>query len=667
MESNLIDKIKLFNQEISYAKEGNFSTEEQFTRVCFKYLKQIGFATQPILSYYESPQGDFKINAYDFHGSDDTIDIYIVDLDTINYYREFSLNEINYNVNKIVKFIKETENKKIYNTISDFDSIYTLVKYLEECEIERLKINFVLLTNGIVLNGEREKLLHYNMNEYEIRVIDTVTLIENNTEDNFMAHESIDLKTDFDRTLPCIKLPDISEFYLAYLTYIPANILAQLYKKYGFKLLESNVRAYLTGRSKVNQGILKTLQEEPDMFFAYNNGLSVICSDIKLEYIEGNYQITNLSGLQIVNGGQTTASLYEMLKILENAIITGVNFKDAYVQMKINVIKNNSRKNEIIQNISRYANTQNKVAESDLSTNEEFNILIEKKFNNTWFETNEGSQIRWYYERYKGQYENERSRAEDPKKFDENNPKSRKITKTDLAKSILTWCKMPYLTAQGAEKTYNKFLDVMTSNRENFNIDDIKVRRYIAITILQKEIDSISKNLDHGSLKATVVAYTLAILSNETNQKLNLDKIWREQSLDAELRIAITALAQKVFEELQVMPKGNTHVQMWARKEKCWDRLSSLEYHIKLSNNWIVPQPIELLIFDTTEIDLVEKYNWGELFVLISDDTHISAYDKKFIRSLSTLIKKSKPLSIKQKLYRQKVIDKVKELGYNVE
>lgn len=662
---SLQNRIKQFNQELTFNKLSSSSTEEQFTKYCFKYLKETGFGTTPVLSYYESPKGDYKVNGYDFHGNDLILDIYITDIDTINYDREFTMQDISENLSKLFTFLNKVSTDNLVNFIPEFDIIYPLVKIIDENDLTDMTINLVILTNRMIAKPNRENLLKPQFNGYNIWVIDIVELLENEPEENFMSREIIDLQGEYDRTLPCIKLPNISESYDSYLTYIPANILAQLYKKYSFKLLEANVRAYLTGRSKVNQGILNTLRDEPDMFFAYNNGLSTICTDLEIKYIDGKQQIVALSGMQIVNGGQTTASVFEMLKTLENSTIHDINFDDAYVQLKISVINDISRKNEIIKNISTYANTQNKVAKSDLSTNEKFNIILEKNFKNTWFETKGGNKVRWYYERYKGQYANERSSATNVKEFDDKNPKERKITKTDLAKTLLTWYQQPYLVVSGAEKSYEKFSEIMLSNSANLKINDLKVRRYVALIILQKEIDIISKNLGHGSLKASIVAYTLAILAWETDQRLDLDRIWRENGIDRELRQYLTDLAKKVFVEIHKMPQGNTHVQMWARKQRCWDKMCQIEYNIKLSSEWLVYSPFELLNFDTTEIDLVEMHDWGTLQRQVINMRGITKQDAHCIRSLANQQKSSKSFTFKQKLDGQKIIEKIRTLGIN--
>ena len=664
---SLEEKIKQFNQKFIYNKTSGLSTEEDFTQYCFRNLKETRFGFAPVLSYYESPDGKYKVNGYDFHDNDKTVDIYITDVDTINYDREFIMDDLWENASKLFWFLQEVDQGDLVQIIPEYDNIYPLVKTITENGLNDMKIDLIILTNRRLETKDRHNLARQHYNDYNVWVIYIEELLKNEVEENFMDKEVIDLNKDFNRPLPCIKLPTgISDSYESYLTFIPANILAQLYKKYSFKLLEANVRAYLTGRSKVNQGILNTLKEEPEMFFAYNNGLSTICTDLEIEYLEGKQQIISISGMQIVNGGQTTASLFEMLKILEKSKIHDCSFEKAYVQMKINVIKDKYRKKEIIRNISTYANTQNKVAKSDLSTNEEFNMILEKQFKNTWFETGNGNKIRWYYERYKGQYVNERSFSNNVKEFDDKNPKSRKITKTDLAKTLLAWHQYPNLVVAGAEKSYEKFSEVMLSNSENLKIDDLKLRRYVALILLQKEIDVISKNLGHGSLKATTVAYTLAILSKETDQRLDLDRIWRDNGIDLELRQRLVELSKKVFDELQVMPTGSTHVQMWARKPRCWNRLSNLEYNLGLSSNWLVYSSYQLLNFDTTEIDLVETYDWVTLRRQSGNMRGLTESDKQTIKSLAYQQQSDKSFSLKQKLSGKKMIEKMRSLDVMV-
>ena len=99
--------------------------------------------------------------------------------------------------------------------------------------------------------------------------------------------------------------------YTSYLATVSGNDLVSYYNQYGKRLLESNVRTFLSLRGNVNKGIYNTLRsDECVFFFAYNNGLSGTASDV---LFEGGL-IKSIQNLQIVNGGQTMSTIFKAKK-----------------------------------------------------------------------------------------------------------------------------------------------------------------------------------------------------------------------------------------------------------------------------------------------------------------------------------------------------------------
>jgi hypothetical protein len=87
-------------------------------------------------------------------------------------------------------------------------------------------------------------------------------------------------------------------------------MLADIYNDYRSALLERNVRSFLQFNGKVNKGIRDTLKTAPHRFLPYNNGLSTTASSVVLTGASnGTAHIRSLADFQIVNGGQTTASI----------------------------------------------------------------------------------------------------------------------------------------------------------------------------------------------------------------------------------------------------------------------------------------------------------------------------------------------------------------------
>ncbi|WP_234911303.1 AIPR family protein, partial [Vibrio anguillarum] len=143
------------------------------------------------------------------------------------------------------------------------------------------------------------------------------------------ADSVINFKDDFGGGIPILKASGGSDALESYLAVIPGKQLAEIYDKWGPRLLEANVRSFLQVRGKVNKGIRDTIRDEPHMFFSYNNGLSATADNIEIDKTDSGYQLVSVNNLQIVNGGQTTASLYAASKALKEQI------QQVFVQMKL--------------------------------------------------------------------------------------------------------------------------------------------------------------------------------------------------------------------------------------------------------------------------------------------------------------------------------------------
>ena len=134
------------------------------------------------------------------------------------------------------------------------------------------------------------------------------------------------------------------------------------------------------------------------MFFAYNNGITATAEEITIKDTKNGRAITSLKNLQIVNGGQTTASCF-YAREKEKAILT-----KAFVQVKLSVVKDEKLVEDIVPNISKYANTQNKVNKADFFANHEFHRRIEQFSMETIVPAAEGELpgTKWYYESKRG-------------------------------------------------------------------------------------------------------------------------------------------------------------------------------------------------------------------------------------------------------------------------
>lgn len=402
---------------------------------------------------------------------------------------------------------------------------------------------------------------------------------------------TINLKDFSPFGVPCLEAGSTSE-YTAYLCNIPGKILANLYNRYGGRLLEGNVRSFLTVRGKINKGIRNTILNEPNMFFAYNNGIAATASAVELEKTAAGIYIVEITGLQIVNGGQTTVSLATALL---NDRDRANELRSVFVPMKLSVVSPEKAVG-LIPNIAKYANAQNKVSDADFFSNHAFHVRMEELSRRLMAPAVMGNQYgtRWYYERARGQYRQEQAYMTKAEKnrFLTRNPKSQMFTKTDLAKYHEIYRMLPYQVSTGAQKNFMKFADWATKAWEKddsvFNEDFFK--RIVSLNILFKKTDSIVKYAPWYELgyKAQVVAYTLSLLlyviqRDHSDLAFDFRGVWNHQGITYETELQIAEIAQKVYEYLIDPEREVQNVTEWAKREACWKGIKSLSITLRSS------------------------------------------------------------------------------------
>ena len=288
--------------------------------------------------------------------------------------------------------------------------------------------------------------------------------------------------------------------YRAYLASFPGDWLADIYEQFGSRLLEKNVRSFLQFTGKVNRGMRDTISTDPVRFFAYNNGISATASSVELATLpDGSRGIVRLLDLQLVNGGQTTASLHRCRR-------SKIDVSSIVVQAKITEI-DGDRLDEIVPLISQFANSQNKVSLADLSSNDPLHIEIESLSRSVWAEPTEKTmrQTRWFYERARRACADALAREGTPARrrtFREVHPTSQKVTKTDLAKFENTWAQRPWEVSQGAQKNFTAFM-LALHRRGPVQPDVAYFQRLVAKAILFRRAERIVSAQDSGVIEQT--------------------------------------------------------------------------------------------------------------------------------------------------------------------
>lgn len=408
--------------------------------------------------------------------------------------------------------------------------------------------------------------------------------------------------------IPCIKAEMSGNLdYDAYLAIVPGKFLNDIYYEHGSRLLEGNVRAFLSVRGKINNGIRKTIQKEPTKFFTYNNGIACTAHSVVLS--EDGRFIISIEDLQIINGGQTTASLTSAF------LKDKVSLDNIFVPMKLTVVKNEEY-DLMIQNISKYANSQNKVKDSDLFSNHPFHRTFEElsKRYAAPIKIGEISNTFWYYERSRGKYEQEQfklMKKSEKDKFLQKYPKNQVIKKEELSKYFVS-CEMirPDIVSKGAEKCmafFAEYIDEEYRKRpEIFNEHFFK--QCICYAIIYKSTDRIVNKASWynvGGYKLNIVPYTIAKLINSLPKGLliNYEYIWKKQELYPSLAFEIEKLAQ--FTNKFIQDSNGIIVTEYCKKQETWEKYKKVEY--TLSDKFLEDLISEELINDKKKAGINEK------------------------------------------------------------
>ena len=386
------------------------------------------------------------------------------------------------------------------------------------------------------------------------------------------GHGNEPIEIDFEvitgKPIRAVEMPDCDDIYKTYLAILPATVLYEIYKEYGSRLLELNVRSFLQATGAVNKGIRETLRTLPTRFLAYNNGISVTVESLVPSRMNGELAIKSLSGLQIVNGGQTTASIYRA------GSIDKADLSKVFVQAKITVVASDHL-SEMVSNISRYANTQNTIQSADFSSNDPYQVELEKLSRSVWTPDQSGL---WFFERARGQYQVEKSKAATPaqkRKFNELQPPARKFSKTDVAKVEMCWEQCPHIASKGNQKNFLEFVQRQKNReKEGWLPDQPYYKDLIAKLILYRSAESIIRKEKMPAYRANIAAYLLARLSSSGT--IDLAAVWARQSPGPTLEQTIRDWTPRIYDCLVATAAGR-NVTEWCKKPDCWAAIQELD------------------------------------------------------------------------------------------
>ncbi|MDH7453134.1 AIPR family protein [Luteimonas composti] len=391
----------------------------------------------------------------------------------------------------------------------------------------------------------------------------------------------IDFLSEYEEGIPALPADlDSDSRYDSFMCVMPGRILADLYDRFGGRILEQNVRAFLGDNRKVNKGIRETLRKEPEMFFAFNNGLTVTVSSLITDIHEmGHTEIIKVKGLQIVNGGQTTASLYWARK-------AGLDLSKVRVQMKLSRLPEEGFE-DAVRNIARYANAQNAVSASDLFAGHAYFKRLEGISRETLAPPGKPGDAPsyWYFERTTGSYKVELRRKSGlaAKTWQMLNPKKQVLTKTDVARYDTTFEGAPHQVSSGAQKNIAAFGKIIEKawNIDPSDFDSAYYQRLVGRAILTRAVDAAipAQKWYPGSILRPLTTYTLSLMSSRMRAEglqPNYEAIWRAQRAPEPFMQEAMRIAERVLPLLQEIPEEqvrNRLITEWVKREACWERV----------------------------------------------------------------------------------------------
>lgn len=442
--------------------------------------------------------------------------------------------------------------------------------------IETLKIT--LLTNKIVnIRSEKFETQKLSIGKKEIDVV----FGKFDLQDYFRFEGSGELEplvidfTEYDQQVKCINVDLINPDVTSYMAVIPGKIVADIFQKFGSRLLEQNVRSFLSIRGHVNKNMLGTIENNSKMFFAYNNGLTITADDV----VVNNGLLHSITNIQVVNGGQTSNTLLYAKKS------KNLDLKDTFLQAKISII-NKEKYEKIVPLISRYSNTQNTVRKSDFFSSHPFHTKMHELSKEIWApqrtddEATYLNKTKWFYENRRGAWENPHvgMTQSEKKKWRNEFPKTQVLDKRILSRCSFAFDGKPYISQKGNEVSFQKFSEFATDQWEKSRgsfVNKVFFKKIVSQNIVWRDTQNIIKKSEWYKEKtgnlATLYTYTVAVLAyllKKKDKELDFDEIWKTQTISMNLSKIIHIISKKIFDLIYAENYPMTaRIDMDSRKE----------------------------------------------------------------------------------------------------
>lgn len=554
--------------------------ESVFAEVVMQHMSEIGMTFDPQICHYAPKKignAILRLSGYAMSDDAEQLDLFVSLYSGVDDVTPISDTETKTAAEQCLRFLAKCAEGRLAKSMDESDDAYAFTMTIQDCYAKLDQIRIYVLTDRQA-KAKNFKPREVSGKTVKLEVMDIERLHRHLSEGKPRDELVVNFEEVSGSALPCVYVPSEAADYDYAMTVIPGEALRFVYEKYGARLLEANVRSFLSATQKVNGGIRTTLKDTPERFMAYNNGIVIVADEVHLgKTSAGGPGILWLKGMQIVNGGQTTASIYFTKRRNPE-----IDLRRVHVPAKIIVLRSQDAIAEeaLVSDISRFANSQTAVKLSDLSANKPFHVQIEQLALSTYCPDGIG---RWFYERASGSYNTmllrEGTTPARLRQLKESIPTSRKITKTDLAKYLNAWAQKPDSVSFGAQKNFERFMAELNYNdteTPSSFLDAPAYKLMIAKAILFKRTHALVRPM-FPQAQANVAAYVVSLFANRVGRELDLNKIWLRQDISAELKLQIQTWATEVYKVLHDSAAGRM-ISEWAKKPECWEVVRKATY-----------------------------------------------------------------------------------------
>lgn len=580
MNSSLSDFLRETQAAVkSQMRDGALYEELVFAGIVMDHMSEIGMTFEPVECHFEGTvsKAILRLSGYSISDDSDQLDLFVSLYAGADELTSITDSEAKMAAERCLRFLTLCAEGKMAQKLDPSSDVRSLAETLQAIFNDLEQVRIYVITDRVA-KSKSFKTRDIGGKAIRLEVMDIERLHRHTSEGKPRDELVVDFTEVSGSSLPCVYVPGENDDYDYAMTAIPGEALRLLYEKFGARLLEANVRSFLSVKGKgVNAGIQSTIRSAPERFLAYNNGIVIVADEMVLgKTSQGEQGIAWLKGLQIVNGGQTTASLYFTKRKYPETDLSRVRVPAKIIVMKA---QDSAKEEALVSDISRYANSQNAVRQSDLSANKPFHVEIEKHSLSVYCPDGVNQ---WFYERAAGSYNTllvrEGNTPARLKALKEAIPSARRVTKTDLAKYLNAWDRKPDIVSRGSQKNFDSFMAALSPVDGQEvplpNVADFKAM--IAKAKLYRDTQKLLRPM-FQAFQANVTAYTIAVLSEKLGARIDLDRIWTKQAASPELMSQIATWAKEVNDTLHAT-SGGRMVSEWAKRPECKEAVMGANY-----------------------------------------------------------------------------------------